>query len=265
VAQPNPVVRIVLIRTVQATLLSFALHWILHWPFTGPHAIGLFLTPLLCLSFVFTFVAPWTWGFPYVTRIPAHSPAVFLTFDDGPSAETTPAVLDALRDAGAYATFFVLGERVVQHPNLIQRILAEGHTIGIHAYHHRELVTVSPGTLRAELLETAAALRKIMPDADLQWFRPPYGFKTIGMPFQARNLGYRLVTWSVNSRDYHNSDPAHIARIVLSQAHPGAIILLHDGPANAATANALPLILAELADQDLKSDALREPPQEKSG
>ena len=259
-AQPNPVIPIIVIRTVQATFLSLILHWLFHWPFTGPHALGLFFTPLLCLSFIFTFVAPWTWGLPYLTRVPGHPSTVFLTFDDGPSAETTPAILDALHDARAHATFFVLGERVTQYPEIALRILAEGHTIGIHGYHHRELVTARPRVLRAELQETARAIQVILPTVSPTWFRPPYGFKTLGMPFQARKLGYRLVTWSVNSRDYHQTDPVQIAQNVLAQVRPGAIILLHDGPTNTATADALPRLLAGLAEHGLSCDALRELP-----
>ncbi len=100
-----------------------AVHWLLHWPLVGPHALGLFFTPLLCLYFVFAFVAPWWWGLPILTRLPMREKVAALTFDDGPSPQTTARVLDILRQQGQTATFFVLGEAVAQSPELLRRIV----------------------------------------------------------------------------------------------------------------------------------------------
>ena len=71
----NPVYPIIFARTVQASVLVLALHWLLHWPLTGPRALGLFFTPALCLYFVFVFVAPWSWGLPILTRLAAATSA----------------------------------------------------------------------------------------------------------------------------------------------------------------------------------------------
>lgn len=242
----NPVYRIVFIRTAQACVLAMAVHWLLHWPLVGPHALGLFFTPLLCLYFVFAFVAPWWWGLPILTRLPMREKVAALTFDDGPSPQTTARVLDILRQQGQTATFFVLGEAVAQSPELLRRIFAEGHTVGIHAYHHRTFVLMSARAIEEEIRRTREAVVRACPEAALtDWLRPPHGFKSFRALWTARRMGCRWAAWSVDGRDYRTLDPEQIARNVLDKLRPGAVILLHDGPGNAATALALPLILTE--------------------
>jgi peptidoglycan/xylan/chitin deacetylase (PgdA/CDA1 family) len=241
----NPVYPIVLIRTLQACLLAAALHWGLHWPFTGPRALGLFFTPLLCLYFVYVFVAPWGWGMPILTRLRTQERVLALTFDDGPSPETTPRVLDILRAHGAIATFFVLGEAAERHPELVRRITQEGHAVGLHGYRHRALVLASARVLRDEIDRAAAAVHRACPHSVPTLFRPPHGFKTLVMPFQLQRLGYRLASWSLNPRDYGVQTAAETARAFRDALHPGAVCLLHDGAMNARTVEALPMILAE--------------------
>ena len=174
----NPVARIILTRTAQASVLALALHWLTRWPLTGPHALGLFLTPALCLYFVFVFIAPWSWGLPIQTRLRTREKAVALTFDDGPSPQTTPFVLAALREHGVKATFFVLGEAVDESPGLLRQVVAEGHAIGIHAYRHRAFVGRSLGGIRGEIARTREAIYRACPDAPPPiLLRPPHGFK----------------------------------------------------------------------------------------
>ena len=242
----NPVYHIVFVRTAEASVLALAGHWLLHWPLTGPHALGLFLTPLLCLYFVFVFVAPWSWGLPILTRLPTREKIAALTFDDGPSPQTTARVLDILRDSGVTATFFVLGEAVTQSPELLGRIVREGHALGIHAYGHRPFVLMSGREMEEEIGRTRVAIWKAYPQAEItDWLRPPHGFKSLRAFWAARRAGCRLAAWNVNGQDYREHDPERIARNVLNGLRPGAIILLHDGPDNAATTLALPLILKE--------------------
>ena len=250
----SPLLGIISVRTLQASLVAMLLHGVFHWPLTGPTAIGLFLTPLLCLYFVFVFVAPWTWSLPIATRLPTTEKTIALTFDDGPSPETTPFILDILRERGATATFFVLGERAERAPKLIARIVAEGHALGLHGYSHQPLVLCSRRKFQAELNHAAHSL-----PAQSFPFRPPHGFKNLPMAYWAKQMGMTLCAWSLNPRDYKTDDPERIAQTLLSQLHPGAIVLLHDGPANAATVKALPLILDGLAVQGYQTTSLREP------
>ncbi len=253
----NPVYKIIAVRTAQMSALGVLAHFGLRWPFTGPHALGFFLTPALCVYFVFVFAGTWTWGLPILTRLPDAENAVALTFDDGPSAETTPRILDALRSNNARATFFVLGEAVDRHPDLLRRIVAEGHTVGIHAYTHQPLVLQNRRAVFEEVRRTEAAMRRACPDAELiAWVRPPHGFKSLTLLRTLHRAGYGLAAWSLNSRDYQKLDPAQITARVLKDAKAGTIVLLHDGPDNAATAAALPPLLCALAARGLDAAPL---------
>ncbi len=252
----NPVLRIIVLRTAQASVAAGLLHWLLRWPLTGPYAMGLFLTPALCLYFVFVFVAPWSWGLPILNRLKTREKAAALTFDDGPSEITAP-ILDILREFGVAATFFVLGEAAERYPELIRRMVAEGHTVGIHAWHHQSFVGVGSGRITAEIQRTQAAVFCACPDASSsRWLRPPHGFKSLRAFWIARKWGLRLAAWNVDSQDYRDSCSANIARRVLNKIMPGAIVLLHDGPENAAATEALPLILAGLIAQGFQCVSL---------
>ena len=248
----NPVYQIIAVRTLQASVLGAAAHWLLHWPFIGTHALGLFFTPALCLYFVFVFVAPLRWGLPILTRLPSGRTEVALTFDDGPSQETTPLILDILRAEGVHATFFVLGEAVLQHPDILRRIAAEGHAIGIHAYTHAPFVLKPRQAIFRELRQAEAAIHAACPGAVIvPWVRPPYGFKSLSLVWTLRRAGYGLAAWSVDSRDYRRSDAGRIAAQVAEKSSAGSVVLLHDGEANTATADALRPILRGLAERGL--------------
>ncbi|MDQ2800969.1 MAG: polysaccharide deacetylase family protein [Armatimonadota bacterium] len=246
----NPVCQIIAVRTAQASVIALAAHWLLRWPLTGPHALGLFLTPALCVYFVFVFVARWSWGLPVLTRLPRKERVVALTFDDGPSPETTPYVLETLRVFGVHATFFVLGEAVDRSPDLLRQIVADGHTLGVHAYRHRPFVLLNIREITREIRRTQEAIGRACPDAAFSpWVRPPYGFKSFAVLRAIRRAGGRFAAWSLDSRDYRETDPVRVAQNVLGHLHLGAVILLHDGLKSAVTVSALPLILCALRDE----------------
>jgi len=243
----NPVYGIIFVRTAQASLVALALHWGVHWPLTGPRALGLFLTPALCLYFVFAFVARWSWALPILTRLRTSKREVALTFDDGPSPETTPAILETLRTWGLRATFFVLGEAVDRSPHLLRQIVAEGHSVGVHAFRHRAFVLLNHREIQEEIRRTREAISRACPGVVVSpWLRPPHGFKSPGVLWAVHQASCRLVTWSLDGRDYRETDPAQVAQVVLSHLRSGEIILLHDGSGNAATVCALPIILKSL-------------------
>ena len=243
----NPVYRIIAVRTIQASVLALAAHWLLRWPLTGPRALGLFLTPALCLYFAFVFVARWSWGLPILTCLPGREKTVALTFDDGPSPQSTPAVLDALAAFGVHATFFVLGEAVERAPDLLRRIVAEGHVVALHGDKHRPFVLLTPREIAAEIGRARAAARRACPDIVLSpWLRPPHGFKSPGVLWAVSRAGLNLAGWGVDGRDYREKDPDRVVRNVLESLRPGAVVLLHDGADSAATVAALPAILEGL-------------------
>ena len=258
-ALPNPAFKIIAVRTLQMSLAALVLQRCLHWPLTGPHALGVFLTPLLCLYFVFVFVAPWSWGLPILTRLTTRERVVALTFDDGPSPETTPLILDILRDASVPATFFVLGNAVERHPELLRRIVREGHAVGLHGFHHAPLVLAPAARLREEIRQAASVAERVSPSAEpLTLFRPPHGFKTLTMAWMLRRWGYQMVLWSLNPRDYHGQSPGDMAGAFWAALHPGAISLMHDNAASLRTVQALPEILDGLKRLDYRCVRLDE-------
>lgn len=253
----NPVCRIIAVRTAQASVIALAAHWFLRWPLTGPRALGLFLTPALCVYFVFVFVARWSWGLPILTRLSRKERVVALTFDDGPSPETTPHVLNILREFGVHATFFVLGEAVDRSPGLLRQIVADGHTLGVHAYRHRPFALLPLREISAEIRRTQEAVGRACPDAALSpWVRPPYGFKSLAALRAIRRAGCRFAAWSLDSRDYRERNPSRLVQNVLGHLQSGAVILLHDGPENSPTVLALPSILRALKDEGWRAEVL---------
>jgi peptidoglycan-N-acetylglucosamine deacetylase len=183
-----------------------------------------------------------------LVRGPRDRPRAALTFDDGPGP-STPAVLDALAEAGARATFFVLGRQAERHPDLVRRIVADGHQLASHGYDHGILVFRGPGHVadqlrRAERAAEAAAGTGAMS----RLFRAPHGFRGPATALGARRAGYRMAAWTRGVFDSDEPGPAAIARRAVRALAPGAILLLHDadgwapGRARQQTADALPEI-----------------------
>ncbi|MCW3061388.1 MAG: putative xylanase/chitin deacetylase [Capsulimonas sp.] len=257
----GPVAPIVAVLSVAGTLLTFLALRLFNLPASGApyHWVGLCVTLLLTTCFLFIFIAPWRWGLPILTHLPIHNNQVALTFDDGPSPDITPRILDVLASAGAHATFFVLGEQARRHPDLIRRIAAEGHTLALHGDTHRAMVLISTSAIRREIQSTQEAITAASPEIPTSTLlRPPYGFKSPMLLIAARSLGVHLTTWSLDPADYLRHDPAKIAAAVLSRVKPGDIILLHDGAGRTATADALPAILACLQDRGFQCVGLRD-------
>jgi len=176
------------------------------------------------------------WNFP-------DSQDIYLTFDDGPTPEVTPWVLEQLRRYDFKATFFCLGKNVEQHPQIFRQILEEGHAVGNHTYSHQ----------KGWEMKTWRYIEDIDFADDLvhsNLLRPPYGRIT---PRQARLLSerYNLIMWSVLSQDYSSLiSPRKCLRNVTQDVTPGAIILFHDS--NKAFRNlryALPRVLDFLHEQ----------------
>ena len=113
--------------------------------------------------------------------LPATAPAepmyLALTFDDGPSPQYTPRLLDGLKQRGVHATFFLIGQQVQDYPELVQRIRAEGHQIGNHTYDHAPLDRLSCGEAMADLSRCDGVLQELAGEGTY-WVRPPYGFIT---------------------------------------------------------------------------------------
>jgi peptidoglycan/xylan/chitin deacetylase (PgdA/CDA1 family) len=178
------------------------------------------------------------------------TPRVALTFDDGPSVPYTGEILDVLKREHIHATFFLCGENAVKHPELVRRILAEGHEIGNHTWSHPWLYLMRRGDIADEIDRTQDALQKITGRRP-RLFRPPFGVRWFTLWPLLRERGLTMVMWS--DRGYDGDRNARgITQATLERLSPGAIILLHDGfethaPEDvdrAATVAALPAIIA---------------------
>lgn len=179
---------------------------------------------------------------------PAGDNRVALTFDDGPSEELTPWVLNTLREHGVRATFFVLGNRAKAHPEVLAAIDADGHEIGNHGWSHSSLRSLYPQQIERELDDTNAAVFAATGKTPTL-FRPPFGRYPKSSIALVAARAMDIVLWNADGRDWDGDADAVVQRVV-SQARPGAIILLHDR--ETATARALPRILEGLANKGLE-------------
>ncbi|MEU5963026.1 polysaccharide deacetylase family protein [Micromonospora parva] len=182
----------------------------------------------------------------------AHSttgtPRLALTFDDGPDPRYTPQVLALLREYDVRATFCVVGENAQNHPDLVQSIVDDGHTLCNHSWHHDVgLGARSADAIRSDLLRTNAAIRAAVPNAPIVWYRQPGGAWTYPVVSTARQLGMTPLHWSVDPSDWDLPGANKITATVLSQAKPGSVVLLHDaGGDRQGTVDALRQILPDL-------------------
>jgi peptidoglycan/xylan/chitin deacetylase (PgdA/CDA1 family) len=190
-----------------------------------------------------------------VTHAGRGKPWVALTFDDGPS-QYTLQVLRMLARHHQHATFFVTGYAATANPFLLRQIRAGGNAFGDHTVTHHQLIRERPAKRRWELLSTAQrveAATGVRPTL----FRPPYGESSRAINTMARQLGLLPITWSVDSKDWTRPGVKQIVRQALRGAHPGGIILLHDGGGNRLqTVRALPAILRALKHRHLTSVTL---------
>ena len=193
----------------------------------------------------------------YFTRGNADHKSVCFTFDDGPHIKGAPLILDALKKEGIHATFFVVGIRVREHPELVKRMIDEGNEVGNHTQDHYRLDTLPLKNVKTEIrnceinVERACGRRTTL-------LRPPGMRMTHDVMLQIKSMGYTTVGWNVGAHDFipattnkmtpemiedMNTTPSEVAKRVLDNVKPGVIILLHDNPVTAA---ALPAIIGKL-------------------
>lgn len=186
---------------------------------------------------------------PAIWRVDGADASVFITFDDGPIPEVTPWVLDVLDHYGVKATFFVVGDNVRKHPDIYADVVARGHAVGNHTYHHLQGRKCSVQTyvddvvLAQQLLQSETTARRL--------FRPPHGLLRRRQWRELDKQGYHMVQWDVVTRDYvSRATPARIARTIRRYARGGSIITFHDSLRSAETLRvALPQTIEWLQQQ----------------
>ena len=181
-----------------------------------------------------------------------------LTFDDGPHAQGTPAVLELLAGAGAHATFFLVGEQIERNPSLAREIVSAGHQIGLHCHRHRNLLRLTPRQVRTDIDRATAAIEDAAGLAPAL-YRPPYGVLNASALRLANARGWRTLLWSHWGRDWERrATPESIAALVTAGAGEGSVLLLHDADDYSTqgswrrTVAALPQVLSTLADRGLR-------------
>ena len=213
-----------------------------------------------------------TWGvlhprsslyLPVHGRVADPGDGFALTLDDGPDPEQTPRILDALAEAEARATFFMIGSHVRRHPQVVRRMVAEGHGLGLHSDSHSHWFNLWPPWRVAEDLRVCgAAIADATGMPPPRLFRPPIGLKNPVVGHVAGRLGLVCVTWTAGGGDTARRSLDEVERRCLPGLRPGGIILLHDGRDPASTCarpHAVPLVqrlLGQAAKTSLVARAL---------
>lgn len=182
---------------------------------------------------------------PSAARAATAAGSLSLTFDDGPSGYTA-AVLDLLAEHHVTATFCVVGTQAGYNPSLVRRIVADGHALCNHSMNHDDMSTWTPEQIRADLTATNAVIRQAVPDAEVPYFRAPYG-SWGGTAAVAAELGMSRLGWTVDPRDWSRPGTDAIVAAVREQLRPGGIVLMHDGGGNRTqTLEALAILIPQL-------------------
>lgn len=180
-----------------------------------------------------------------VDRVDTPAKVVALTFDDGPTGQTSQ-VLRMLDDAGIKATFYLTGAELTAVPQYGAAIAAAGHEIGNHSYTHRRMVLMSPGTVAEEIERTDAMIRATGYQGPIT-FRPPYGKKLWTLPRYLATHDRTMVTWDVEPDSATETNADAIVAETAAQVRPGSIILLHAMyDSRTASRTAVPRIIDEL-------------------
>jgi len=151
---------------------------------------------------------------------------VALTFDDGPDPVWSSQVLDALRRAGAHATFFVVAPLALEHPRIISAMLEAGHGVEFHCTDHVRHTHRSRHEVEADTRDGLEALRRL--SIEPRFWRPPWGVLAPWTKEVAEDFGLRLAPWSADTRDWRGDPARQMLRRIESLLGPGSIVLMHD-------------------------------------
>ena len=157
---------------------------------------------------------------------------IYLTFDCGFENGNTPAILDALKKHNAKATFFIVGNYMETSPDLVKRMVEEGHTVGNHTYHHPDMSKIGDKeAFRKELSDLEALYEETIGQPMTKYYRPPQGIYSESNLKMAQELGYKTFFWSLAYVDwYQDQQPTHEEAFskLIPRIHPGAVVLLHN-------------------------------------
>ncbi|WP_169713520.1 polysaccharide deacetylase family protein [Paludifilum halophilum] len=174
---------------------------------------------------------------------------IALTFDDGPDKQYTGQILDILKREKVSATFFVIGRMARKHPDMLKRIVQEGHVLANHSWSHRYFPKLPMNQVEREIEKTNRVVKKVT-GKEMTLIRPPYGAAD-GVRKKIHDKGFMIVNWDVDTRDWRSGRTAEaVVKSVKKHAAPGSIILLHSaGGSRDHTVQALPEVIAYLKKQ----------------
>lgn len=200
---------------------------------------------------------------PNVSRLPAERD-VFLTFDDGPDPERTPRVLDLLDEAGLGASFFCIGRRAREFPEIVREISARGHAVENHTWSHRHSFAFSRYGYVAREVDRAQEALTELSGRPPRWFRAPAGICNPWVEPVLARRGLTLISWTRRGLDAVDDDADRITRRLVGGMGPGDVLLLHDappalGPHRAPILEVLPRVIDRLERTGLGSRALPDP------
>lgn len=177
-------------------------------------------------------------------------PYIAMTFDDGPHGVLTPKLLDLLAARHIKATFFVVGQCVAEFPEILKRAAREGHEIANHSWSHPNLGKMSDDAVRSQLQKTDDAIKNAI-GVRPTLMRPPYGSITARQKSWIHDeFGYRIIIWDVDPLDWKRPGPSIVTHRIVSETHPGSIILSHD--IHAPTIEAMPATFEQLQEKGFK-------------
>ena len=193
------------------------------------------------------------------SQVPVSAKVLAMTFDDGPHPSLTPRLLDMMKQRHIKATFFVVGQNAKEYPEILRRIVAEGHEIGTHTWSHAYLTKLSLAAVRKEFADAQDAVT-VATGIKPVVFRPPYGATNTAVKSLIMNeFGNRTILWSVDPEDWKRPGVSVVTSRLVTGAHPGAILLAHD--IHASTIEAMPATFDRLTSMGYKfvtvSDLIR--------
>lgn len=153
---------------------------------------------------------------------------IMLTFDDGPDPRYTPEILNILKKNGVKGNFFVLAEKAMENPKLIERIVSEGHYIGLHYIKHYNQILRLPNQTKKDFSDSVKIMGKL--GVKIRYFRPPWGMFNPVTVHYAKSNNLRVILWSLHAMDWSRWVTVdYIKNKIINKVRPGDIILLHDG------------------------------------
>ncbi|MBF0483344.1 MAG: polysaccharide deacetylase family protein [Candidatus Omnitrophica bacterium] len=201
------------------------------WAFFSIHKIRIIIAALTGVIVFVAITIFWDQSVMFRKKTFYHAnvseKVVALTFDDGPSEKWTPLILDELKKAHIHATFFLVGKHVQQYPDIVKRIIAEGHEIGNHTMNHKVLFDLPLADAMKEVRDGEAVIERITGQTPTL-FRPPKAWINSKQKKEIQKLGYTIVLWRINTKDWVTFDDKLILNYVDKKDRPGDIILFHD-------------------------------------